>query len=180
MMIGGLRGGGALPMAVIVVLVSCFSASVSASDAASSPPLLAPIEQTLMLAERDDISLRLPNETYPIHYDVHLNTKIDEEIFDFTGQVDIKIFCVAATNQIVLHTRLITISKITLTTGNVERQLTNFDQNEETEFLTIALDGIPLVANQEYTLSITFAGVHALDNVGWYRASYVNDNNDTV
>lgn len=165
--------GAAVLVAVVAVL--CNVAEVRGQD---RPPL-APIRDSLVLAEGDEISLRLPNVTIPVHYDVAFNTRIHAADFTFDGQVEIEILCVEATSTIILHNRLSVISKVQLKTGTVSTDIVGFSTDEDTEFLTIPL-ATPLVKDQMYTLSITFTGQHVQENTGWYRASYTNANGQEV
>lgn len=171
------RGGGGGQWSLCLVALGFFCAT-GAVNGLRSPPLV-PIGPSEVLPERDDVSLRLPNDTIPIHYEVHFNTRVHAQEFVYSGTVDIDILCVEPTSTIVMHSRLITISRIALKTATGDTELTNFSMDEETEFLTIQLN-TPLVKDQEITLTMTFTGEHATDNVGWYRASYTNDNGQEV
>lgn len=142
-------------------------------------PPLAPIQDSVVLAEGDEISLRLPNVTIPVHYDVSFNTRIHAADFTFDGHVDIEILCVEATSTITLHNRISVISKVQLLTGSVSTDIVGYSTDEDTEFLTIPL-ATPLVKDQVYTLSITFSGQHVQENSGWYRGSYINSNDEEV
>lgn len=123
--------------------------------------------------------MRLPNNTIPIRYDVFFTTRINVGDFNYDGHVDIEILCVEPTSTVVLHNRISQISRVIFKSGTAETTITNFSTDEETEFLTIQLDS-PLVKDQQFILSIDFTGEHAVDNVGWYRASYTSDNGQEV
>lgn len=129
--------------------------------------------------DADEVSLRLPNDTIPIHYDLSLTTRIHSKELTYNGQVDIQIKCVVSTSTIVLHSRVAQITKVSLKSGASETELKNFSADDDTEFLTILLD-TPLVANQEYTLTMVFTGEHSTNNQGWFQASYTNDNGEEV
>lgn len=169
-----LRRGACLLLLLSLSVIFC----TQLTFALGRPPLVR-LENTVLVPENDDVSLRLPNNTIPISYDVFLTTRIDEEIFTYNGAVDIHILCLEATSNIVLHNRLSVISKIVLKSGQTEVELTEFETNVDTEFLIIQLTS-PLVVNQQYTLSISFVGEHTDNNIGWYRASYTNDKGEVV
>lgn len=162
-----------------LVLLVAFVLSVTAVTNGLNTPPLAPIQDSVMVPERDDLSMRLPNDTIPIRYDVFLTTRIHVPDFSYDGHVDIAIKCLVPTSTIVVHNRISEILKVVLKSGATETEVTTFQADAETEFLTIPLAS-PLVADQEYTLSITFTGQHTVDNVGWYRASYTNDEGEEM
>lgn len=164
-------GGGALVWLGLVAVL------LSAQVTYGAPPFV-PIAESVMQAD-DGINYRLPNDTLPIRYDVFLTTRIDQEDFNYDGHVDITIRCVTATNKIVMHNRHSDISEILLKSGETVTPLEVFETDLVTEFLTIDL-AANLVVGQEYTVSITFIGNHTVDNFGWYRASYTNDNGEVV
>lgn len=63
----------------------------------------------------DPISYRLPNNTRPITYDVHITTRVDKGDFTFTGQVLIVLQVYDTTSDITIHARQLTINSINLT-----------------------------------------------------------------
>lgn len=159
---------------VFVVLVA-----ISVFGVKAGPPLV-PIEPSVKVADNEEgIQIRLINDTIPIHYDVTLETRIHERIFEYDGHVDILIKCVQATNVITLHSRRSTIEEITLRHGETVLTVTGHEEIIESEFLEITVEQA-LVVNEEYTLSITFTGQHTVDNFGWYRASYFDDSGKEV
>lgn len=163
----------------LLALVVVFSGSVHVVRA--SPPL-APIVNFALLPENDEVSLRLPNDTFPINYDVQLTSRIHSKDFAYDGHVTIEIKCLVATDKIVLHNRVSDITKVTITSGTPAtiKELTNFNTDTVTEFLTVQLES-PLVVGELVTLDITFKGQHSItQNVGWYAAEYKDDNGEEV
>lgn len=174
----GLGSRGSLGLLAVAVVVLCAG---KVADGREFHNLASFDESSVFVPLRDDeVSLRLPNDTIPIHYDVSLTTRIHSQEFTYNGHVEITIKCLVATSTIVLHSHVSQITLITLKSGTVETELRNFlTDDEDTEFLTIQLDS-PLVAEQEYILYIAFTGDHSEENLGWFRASYTNDNGEEM
>lgn len=160
-----------------IAVIAVFGIVLLDSTITASP--IFPIASTRLSAENDDVRIRLPNDTIPIHYTVKLTTRIHDADFTYDGQVTVAIKCVEATNVITLHNRVNVISAITLVQGADPITVTQYTENTESEFLTISL-GQQLVVGQEYVLTITFTGTHTVDSFGWYRASYTNADGQTV
>lgn len=133
--------------------------------------------------EQEVISYRLPNETFPEHYAVHLKTNIHEANFSFTGRVEITIATREETSVVVVHARQLSISVVklwnTLSTPT-EIEIHPFEYDSVTEFVTIRLsDGI-LQSDQKFLLIIEYNGELREDNLGFYRSSYRDANNQLV
>jgi aminopeptidase N len=130
----------------------------------------------------DAISYRLPNNTRPLFYDIHLTTHIHENKFEFSGHVTIK-FTVKSMpyNEITLHMKMLENLDIKLlndTAGLIESDV-DFDHEDVTDFLTIKpKNGLQL--NGVYHLDIAFDGTLRDDNLGFYRSSYLNPQGNTV
>uniref|UniRef100_A0A182QHL7 Aminopeptidase n=1 Tax=Anopheles farauti TaxID=69004 RepID=A0A182QHL7_9DIPT len=126
-------------------------------------------------------TFRLPNSTVPTHYTLRLDTDIDRGIFDYTGNVQIRINVVETTDQIVLHSKRNVISNLQLRNGaGLKVPVKNFEFDEEKEFLVIYL-GAALQANSgSYTLEIDFTNsIDRNDQAGFYRSSYEDDQGET-
>lgn len=132
--------------------------------------------------EQEIISYRLPNETYPVHYDVYLTTNIHEANFNFTGRVEITIATREETSVITVHARQLIIGGVRLLSlnSNVEIALHPYEYDDLTEFVTIrVLDGV-LLRNQNFLLIIEYVGELREDNLGFYRSSYRDADNQLV
>ncbi|XP_035776002.1 aminopeptidase N-like [Anopheles albimanus] len=141
-----------------------------------------------IVAQNGDQNFRLPNDTYPIRYNVEITTRIhDDSIgldrFSFEGKVTIQLMTKEkiSTNRITLNYRKIDIIHVRLwyQQGGWERIIID-DNNSYTldsrrEFLHInspqALEGL-------YYLEITYNGTLREDNAGFYRSSYVDENGE--
>lgn len=138
-----------------------------------------PLESdSVRLVTRDDgINYRLPNNTIPETYDITLYTDVDEEQFNFTGRVSIKLRALEATNQISLHHRQLTITSVELTVAvtNAPISLGEHSYNVATEIVTFPTK-TQLTKDQSYILTIKYTGIlrgeNGVDLKGFYRSSY--------
>ncbi|XP_049530308.1 aminopeptidase N-like [Anopheles darlingi] len=137
-----------------------------------------------VVAQNGDQNFRLPNDTYPIRYNVEITTRIhDDSIgshrFSFEGKVTIQLKTKEnrSTNSITLNYREIDIIHVRLwyQQGGWERIIINdnysYTLDSRREFLHInspqALEGL-------YYLEITYNGTLREDNAGFYRSSYTD------
>lgn len=157
------RNGSSRALEVILVVL-CL---VSSGFTLSSPYK----ENSINVVEEDKISLRLPNDTIPIHYDIHLFTNVHTGDRAYEGQVKITIKCVQSTRNVVLHNHELKILTVQLRSNSSSVDVTAFETAERTEFLNITL-GSALVVGEVYTLSIIFTGEHSSSKLGWYQGSY--------
>lgn len=132
------------------------------------------------LADEPAINYRLPNNTRPISYDVHLTTNIHTQTdFNFSGVVAIRFVVVTASRLVTLHQRQLTIGTATLTSLSTSQPiaLNPFEYNSVSELLTFRLTTGSLTINNEYILTINFKGIHrtGTDIKGLYRSSYLAD-----
>lgn len=142
------------------------------------------IQNPKQSVEQEVISYRLPNATFPEHYTIHLKTNIHENDFNFTGKVEIIIFTREETSVIVVHARQLTIDNVSLwnivDSTEIEINPIEHDYDTVTEFVTIrVLNGV-LQVNQRFRLIIEYNGILREDNLGFYRSSYRDVNNQLV
>lgn len=126
----------------------------------------------------DEFSYRLPNNTFPVHYDLNLSTNIHVADFDITGSVNILVNVIEATDSILLHSVYNEIQSITLSSGGSPIPITS-DSSNNFQQIRI-LPTITLPANTQYTIYIEFTGYLRSDDAGFYRSSYTNDDGETV
>ncbi|XP_058836977.1 uncharacterized protein LOC131693281 [Topomyia yanbarensis] len=136
-------------------------------------------------AQLDGNNYRLPNNSYPLRYDLELTTYIHEDgsdrQFRFDGRVKMQIFVKDERNStITVHYRLITITHVKLWSffGNgTENVLLNdnssFTLDPVREFVTVTPPGVDLKGT--YFLEFEYNGELREDNAGFYRSSYVDD-----
>lgn len=129
----------------------------------------------------DGRDYRLPNNTFPVHYDITLITNIHVGDFEFAGRVDILIQAVENTNNITLHYRELTFLTVNLLNANgVSIQSpVPFTLQEDVEFLVIQPTA-QLTAGTRYIVQILYVGILRNDDAGFYRSSYVDSFGRTV
>lgn len=126
-----------------------------------------------------EFSLRLPDHTVPYSYDIFVTTDIHEGLFDFNGTVIIHVNVLEDTSLIMLHSYLLTLNDVKVTNLDGDVLSTSFEMNEETH--QVRIDSLEILeANQHYVIVIDFAGNLRTDDVGFYRSSYYDENNNLV
>lgn len=155
------------------------------------------LKQESMLAQRDSTSIkenyeklmtnsktenvdqfntrtfRLPNNTIPLHYDIHLRTNVHSGDFAFHGSVIINIRVLEASNTITLHSSQMLVQTVNLldAQGNtIERNLP-FILDNTLQFLVITT-GQQMQRDQEFAVEVTYSGFLRTDRLGFYRTSY--------
>lgn len=161
----------------VVNLFSLFVLINLGSSSSISPPTLL----GKFLNDDETTNYRLPNNSRPISYDLWLKTDVDKQIFDFQGNVKIAIKIFETTTSIVLHLRLSEIDHINLVNddGSIQDLTEQYAYELEREFLTITLP-IEVSTDDEILLDITYHGVLRDDKGGFYYASYIDENNETI
>lgn len=121
-------------------------------------------------------SFRLPNNSYPTHYDISLITDIHLGNFDFFGTVTIDIRMVENSLSITVNSMLMTIYNIDLLSPNNQliESGVRYEQIERLEFLVI-YPLSELLQNSAYKVRISYSGVLRTDDYGFYRASYFDE-----
>lgn len=131
-----------------------------------------------------DVQYRLPNDTHPIAYNIFLETRVDLNDFNFSGQVEIEIFVDKPTNELVLHKRRQIISEISLTkiVGNATKtiEIKPFVYNEISEMLVITSNEEVFTAGDRLILKIIYNGILAGGYSGFYRSSYVDTDGNVM
>ncbi|CAG9805385.1 unnamed protein product [Chironomus riparius] len=133
-----------------------------------------------VLAIDEPTTYRLPNDSYPISYDIFLVTDIHKGNFDFQGNVMIKTEIKEATNKITLHYRQIEIKLVTVFVAEPLEPIdgTSFDLIPSHEFLVINLPRIFEVGS-ELLIHIGYSGRLRDDGAGFYWGSYNNSAGET-
>lgn len=131
----------------------------------------------------DNVNYRLPNNTKPLEYDIQLETYLEKkDNFTFNGTVTITFKVVEkGTKEITIHARQLTITGTPkLILGGANFELEQYKYDKTTEFLTFPLKDNSLLENGVYTLTLSYTGELRTDMGGFYRSSYVNENNEKV
>lgn len=116
--------------------------------------------QSTVADESITTSYRLPNNTWPLHYDIYLRTSVHTGDNIFHGVVRINIDVLENTNSITLHSRLHLIQGLHLFTvnGSAFDTTLTFTYDSDLEFLTIS-SSAELVAGQELIVQVTYIGI---------------------
>lgn len=147
------------------------------------------------LIEDEITSFRLINDTVPLHYNLHITTRIHEDQFDFNGTVDIEVYVKNSTNKIVLHSKDLVISGLNLVDIEKSAPLDNIVYKLLDHYGMLVVystsndvlvddDEYLLREGKTYLLSIQYSG--RLNNIynnrtfGIYAANYKDTDNKTV
>ncbi|XP_013408526.1 uncharacterized protein LOC106172388 isoform X2 [Lingula anatina] len=121
--------------------------------------------------------VRLPSTLHPVYYKLDLKPDIygnDPEHFNFSGSVEITIFCNESTLQIKLHSNKLTIPEndVKLMDENgVRLDISNTEMDTENQFFILNLPHV-LEKGKNYTLKMKFEGPLKDDLTGLYRSQY--------
>lgn len=118
---------------------------------------------------------RLPNNTFPLHYDLSLRTNIHRSDFVFDGSVRIHIRVLENSDTITLHYRQLIIRNVNLldVNGTILQQNVPFTMTHHLEFLDIS-SSTPLTIDDELIVDISYTGILRNDGGGFIRNSYVD------
>jgi Peptidase M1 N-terminal domain len=123
----------------------------------------------------EDGSLRLPQSSWPLSYDLTLTTNVHAGTRAYTGKVIIAIEIKQTTDFITLHNRGLTINSVKLiSSSDVELEIAHTNDAAK-EFLVIESLTVPLVLGARLTIEIEFNGLLQTGTSGFYRSSYVFD-----
>lgn len=139
------------------------------------------VEDAIVYEDIVEETYRLPNNTRPSLYEVHIRTWIHEEIFTFEGRVEIFIIALETSNNIVIHQRQLNITNFALrdlSNGDILPATVSYDPIRE--FLIFDLTMDELEAGNRYLLQVNYTGTLRSDEAGFYRSSYLNDSGDRI
>lgn len=117
-----------------------------------------------------DDTLRLPQTTFPISYDLEIQTSVHDGSRNFNGKVKILVEIRQTTKVVTLHNRGLSINSVVLK-DSADQILTQTHREEiEKEFLHIeSVNDLPL---GEFSVEIIYTGLLNLDLGGFFRTSY--------
>ncbi|KXJ84068.1 hypothetical protein RP20_CCG020962 [Aedes albopictus] len=130
--------------------------------------------------EDDDGGYRLPKETAPSHYAIHLKTSVHRGDIEFQGVVDIHLDVIESTDRIVINSRGLDIATGTL--FHVENgELVELEQpiqayDEQTEQLTFQCSSTLDLGS--YVLTVDYTGQLQTSGSGFFRRFYRDENNN--
>lgn len=128
-------------------------------------------------------SLRLPNDTYPLGYHLHISSKIHEGDFRFNGNATIDIEIRTSTNEIVLHAKNLSDMQVTLRllhdharpedVGKLVEDVTHTYDAHGTFLVIHALENYQAFEEgQRYRLQVLYTGIMGTKPKGLYRMAY--------
>ncbi|XP_063229949.1 uncharacterized protein LOC134535043 [Bacillus rossius redtenbacheri] len=168
-----------LPSAAVLL------AAAVACTAATPRKWALPADPALLAASADDPSYRLPSDLLPLHYDLRLRPNLAGD-FQFHGSVAVALRVLAATPNVTLHAEDLEVEgdSVSVTTSGAEGQgeeveVTTRSRDEDRSFYTVTLDS-PLKVGGEYTLRMNYTGHHRDSMRGFYRSSYLDQDNNTA
>jgi aminopeptidase N len=140
---------------------------------------------TTITTTTQKLDYRLPTDLVPSHYDVKVSFQfvtISYNSFPYDGEVTIDISCAKTTSKLVLHINKIDIDNSSLTLTGISD--TSFGElkdfrwyNDFTREFFIADLTKQLKADQTYRLFMKYTGYLQDDLRGFYRSSYIRNNN---
>jgi aminopeptidase N len=104
----------------------------------------------------------------PINY--YIIIKPDLSLFTFRGYVKINIICTSSTDKIILNSKNIKINKI-----HVDNTMTSFNYDVENELIIIN----SIIKKGYHDIEIRYNGIINNNLCGFYRSSYVDNDNNT-
>lgn len=115
---------------------------------------------------------RLPNDTFPIHYDITLEPNVISGAFQ--GKVNITIDVTEARENLIVHSKNLSITEVSLESANISKIFAV--QNVRENFVD---DTILVYPNQKvlpgvYYLSFNFTGSLLNKTHGFYRSQYTD------
>jgi aminopeptidase 2 len=145
-------------------------------------------EDQKQLNKSSNLNYRLPEELKPYKYEIlfkfQFSTTFENKSFPYEGEVAIFFSCVNDTSSLVFHLNNLIIDNSTLSlqslTDETFSSLSSFKwYNDYERQFFIANLSVSLKSGHSYKLSTKFTGFLKDDNKGFYRSSYIDDNNTT-
>jgi aminopeptidase N len=145
-------------------------------------------EDQKQLNKSSNLNYRLPEELKPYKYEIlfkfQLSTTFENKSFPYDGEVTIFFSCVNDTSSLVFHLNDLIIDNSTLSlqslTDETFSSLSSFKwYNDYERQFFIGNLSVSFKSGNSYKLSTKFTGFLKDDNKGFYRSSYIDDNNTT-
>jgi len=130
------------------------------------------------------IDYRLPKNLIPYKYDILVKPQFENLVnngFPYDGEVTISFSCIENTNNLIFHINKLLINnstlKVTSLTDTSFTETVGFTwRNDfERQFFVASLSQT-FKANNNYTVFVQFTGYLTDDNAGFYRSSYLDNN----
>ncbi|XP_034487523.1 endoplasmic reticulum aminopeptidase 1 isoform X2 [Drosophila innubila] len=176
---------------VLTVLITAMAMGLTSSTPTSTPastPTTSPSPSPHILSTR---SLRLPNDTYPLGYHLHISSNIHLGDWRFNGNATIDIEIRRSTNEIVLHAKNLSDIEITLrlldndrpdASGEVVDDVSHTYDPQGTFLIIHPRENYQAFeAGQHYRLEILYSGLMGKLPQGLYWMEYEEEtSNHTV
>ena len=142
------------------------------------------ITNSVFCANNDLEIIRLPNNTVPLFYNISLILNLEEDLFTFHGESNIRIeIRYASLNNISLHSKELELNEIATTLindyGTVYKPIKHSHDNQ-TDILTLNFKNV--LSPGFYTLNMKFAGIIRDNNffesgfmIFWYTNKRTKD-----
>ena len=131
------------------------------------------------------IDYRLPKNLIPYDYKIFIKpqftTIVNNSSFPYEGEVTISFNCVENTNRLIFHINKLLINGTTLSVKSLsdssftEIKGFSWTNDIERQFFVANL-AQQFKANQNYSVFVQFTGYLTDDNAGFYRSSYLDNN----
>jgi aminopeptidase N len=179
-------------VSVTIGLINCFcheskllSKPVTETTLKPTTTTLPSWRTTTITTTTQKLDYRLPTDLVPSHYDVKVSFQFvttSYNSFPYDGEVTIDISCAKTTSKLVLHINKIDIDNSSLTLTGISDtsfgELNDFRwYNDFTREFFIADLTKELKADQTYRLFMKYTGYLQDDLRGFYRSSYIRNNN---
>ncbi|XP_037811872.1 aminopeptidase N-like [Lucilia sericata] len=135
-------------------------------------------DETAKENNKTSLDYRLPNESYPLHYDLKLTTNVHTGEKSFKGEIIIDIIIVEATAKIYLHACQLEVEKVTiesLPTGESEELEYVYEKERHFLILNRSKLDMEFSADTQWKLSINYSGELGVNNEGFFLSSYMDE-----
>jgi len=133
------------------------------------------------------LNYRLPRALLPLNYNLLFKTELNgpenQKFFPYYGEINILITCIETTSSLVLHIDDLGIDNSSLLIKSLtdssfkELKAFNWFNDFKRQFFVANLTQ-ELKSGQNYSLYMKFVGYLKDDNIGFYRSSYLDSNNN--
>lgn len=149
----------------IIFVSLCLIGTLNSSPITKSRPLS-------FLKNKKADNYRLPTNTEPRNYTVHITTRVDKNEDDFTGEVTIDLVTIEDTDFITIHkNKDLEIKNYEIICGDKNIEDPTDEYVGETEQLTFSLKE-KFEKGTECELTIEYTGKLRDDNRGFYKSFY--------
>ena len=132
----------------------------------------------------EKIDYRLPKNLIPYNYDVSIKAQLDTlegNSFPYDGEVTISFSCIENTNSLIFHINKLLINNATLSVKSITdssfTEIKGFGwTNDYKRQFFVANLAQEFKANHNYSVFMQFIGYLTDDNAGFYRSSYLDNN----